>query len=127
MAFTNDQLVIFAARAGNLLLLEKRALEGGDLNYVDPKHGSALVEAITHRHLPIIDWLLANGADINARSSSGIGPLEIALSNPDPKVVYCLVRAGAKLNRTAKPYYKKRLEACLKKFADKKTKAENSL
>lgn len=121
MEFTTDQLVIFAARAGNLSLLEERVAAGGDVNYTDPRYGSAMTEAIKQRHITVLDWLIANGANVNIQYHDGIGPLEIALRNPDPEVVYRLVCAGAKLTRTARPYYRKRLDDCMKKIAEKKS------
>ncbi len=119
MSFTVDQLVIFAARSGNLPLLIERVRAGGDINYLDPEHGSALSEAIRSRDLDVLDWLIASGVDVNARHHDAIGPLEIALHNPAPEVVYRLVCAGAKLTRTARPYYRQRLDKCLAQTSTK--------
>jgi|RhiMethySRZTD1v2_1073278.scaffolds.fasta_scaffold365782_2 ankyrin repeat protein len=117
MPFSIDQLVIFAARAGNLSLLKERVSAGGNINYVDPYYGSALIQAIRGCHLEALDWLITNGADVNAQYHDGFGPLEIALRCSDPQVVYRLVCAGAKLTQKARSYYRKRLEDCLKAIA----------
>ena len=117
MSFTVDQLVIFAARAGNLPLLKERVQAGGNINYVDSKHGSALAEAIRQSNLDLLDWLISNGADVNIQYRDGIGPLEVALRDPVSAVVYRLVYAGAKLRKTTRPYYRTRLEQCLTEVA----------
>ncbi len=119
MSFSIDQLVIIASRAGNLHLLEERVLAGGNVNYNDSQYGSALIAAITHRHFHILDWLITNNADVNVQYHDGLGPLEIALRNSDPEIVYRLVCAGAKLTRTARPYFRKRLDDCLKTISEK--------
>ena len=67
MSFTPDQLVIFAARAGNVSLLEERVRAGGDINHVDAQHGSALAEAIRKGNLDVLDWLIANGVEVNVQ------------------------------------------------------------
>jgi ankyrin repeat protein len=113
MDFTIDQLVIFAARSGNLQLLKERVRAGGDINYNDSSHGSALTAAILKGHLNVLDWLISNGADVNMEYHDGIGPLEVALRNPEPTVVYRLACAGAKLRKKTRPYYRERLEQCL--------------
>ena len=122
MSFTLDQLVIFAARGGNLPLLKERVLAGGSLNYNDPKHGSALSAAIMNADLEILDWLISNSVNVNVEYHNGIGPLEYALRNPVPEVVYRLVCAGAKLRKKTRPYYRERLEQCIAKVTATKNK-----
>lgn len=113
MSFTIDQLTIFSARSGNLQLLKERVQAGGDINYIDSSHGSALTAAIIKGHLEVLDWLMANGVDVNVEYHDGIGPLEVALRNPESSVVYRLVCVGAKLRKKTRPYYRERLEQCL--------------
>ena len=119
MRFTIDQLVIFAARAGNLPLLKERVSAGGSTNFTDPRHGSALAEAIRCRHLDVLDWLIARGCNVNVQCRDARGPLEMALRDPDPTIVYRLVCAGARLTRTAGPHYRRRLEDCLRRIASR--------
>jgi len=113
MSFTIDQLVIFAARSGNLPLLQERVKAGGNINYIDSYHGSALSVTIIQGHLEVLEWLIANGVDVNVEYHDGIGPLEIALRSPKTPVVYRLACAGAKLRKKTRPYYRERLEKCL--------------
>ena len=85
---TKDQLVIFAARSGNVAALRER--------------------------VAAVEWLLANGADVNAQYGDQIGPLEVALYHPNPEVVGLLLRAGARLRKKVRPYYAARLKNCLR-------------
>ncbi len=118
MSFTKDQLVIFAARTGNLPLLKERVEAGGDINGFDPTYGSALGEAIRQSNLEVVDWLLKNGVDLEVQQHDGVGPLEIALNHPKPELVYKLVCAGAKLRKRSRPHYRQRLEECLAAVAN---------
>ena len=61
----------------------------------------------------IIDYLIENGVSVNVSYHDDIGPLEIALRNPDIHVVYKLLCAGARLKKKIRPYYKSRMEKCL--------------
>ena len=54
MAFNIDQLVIFAARSGNLPLLQERLAAGGNVNHIDPCFGSALAAAVRKQNLPVV-------------------------------------------------------------------------
>jgi ankyrin repeat protein len=114
MNITLNQKVIFATRSGNLELLKERVALGGSIHLYDPKHGSALVEAIRFEHKKIISWLIENGVELNFEEHHGIGPLEIALHSPNSEIVKLLVWSGAKLKKKSREYYGKRLEECLK-------------
>jgi len=114
MSITLDQKVIFAARSGNLELLKERVESGGSVNVYDPKHGSALIEAIRKENKEIISFLIENGADVNYEHHDGVGPLEVALRHPNPEIVKLLAWSGAKLKKKTREYYGERLEQCLK-------------
>jgi ankyrin repeat protein len=111
---TVHQLAIFAARSGDLALLAQIAEEGADLNYQDPKHGSALSAAIHAAKVETVQFLIEHGVNVNVKYSDSLGPLEQALHNPNPNIVYLLVCAGAKLTRTSRPHYRNRLTECLR-------------
>jgi hypothetical protein len=111
MAFTINQLVIFAARSGNVAKLRERVRNGGDVNSND---GAPLREAIRNDRIEAIEWLLANGADVNAKYGDQLGPLEVALYRPNPEVVGLLQGAGARLRKKVRPHYAARLKDCLK-------------
>ena len=105
--------VIFAVRGGNLELLKKRIEAGGNLNYQDSHYGSALVSAIGNSDAEVLMYLIKNGVEVNAENSHGIVPLEVALHHSNTSFVRLLFYAGAKLSSRSRPYWKKRLEACL--------------
>jgi len=114
MAFTINQKVIFAVRGKNLELLKERISDGGDINYQDPAHGSALAAAINVEDEAILQYLIENGVDVNAANSHDIVPLEMALHHSSDWVVRKLSWSGAKLKSRARPHWKERLVACLK-------------
>jgi len=113
MAFTLDQLVIFAVRAKNLELLRERVSAGGNINHQDPIHGSALVAAINNNDLEAIKFLIERGVDVNADNSDWVSPLEISLHHADDEVVRLLAWSGAKLKQKSRPHWKDRLAKCL--------------
>lgn len=117
MAFTKDELVIFAARSGNVTALSKRVRDGGNINYFDSRHGAPLIAAIRNERIAAIEWLLANGVDVNASYGDQIGPLEVALYRPNLEVVGLLLSAGARLRKKVRPFYAVRLKNCLKSLA----------
>ncbi len=114
MSFNIHQKVIFAVRSGNLELIKERVESGGDVNYQDDQHGSALVAAIHSGNERVLAWLIENGADVTATNERDIGFLEVALRDPNPVIVRQLAWAGAKLNKKSREYYGQRLEECLK-------------
>jgi len=115
MSFNIHQKVIFAVRSGNLDLVKERVFTGGDVNYQDAVHGSALVIAINNNDEVLVKWLIDNGADVNLSNEHEVGPLEVALhSIPKPSIVKLLAWSGAKLNKKSRHYYSQRLEECLK-------------
>ena len=116
MAFTINQKVIFAVRGRNLDLLKERISKGGDINYQDPEHGSALITAIKNEDETILQYLLENGVNVNTENSHGIVPLEVALHQSNDDIVKKLSWSGAKLNSRSRPHWKERLEACLKNY-----------
>ena len=116
-----DELLVRAASSGNLALLRAQVAAGGCINYWDPIRGNALVAAIRRADLPMLEWLIRNGAEVNADYGDARGPLEIALRSPNAAIVRTLVFAGARLKRTARPFYRQRLEQCLREATGEDT------
>ena len=113
--FTIHQLLIFAARAGNLDLMRERINAGADVSYYDEQHGSALFEAIRGHHLSAVELLLAVGAEVHMADIYGWGALEYSLRAKDGKVTAALLRAGARLKQHALPHFRKALTEHLKR------------
>jgi ankyrin repeat protein len=76
----------YAAATGNLVIT----------NWVGPY----LFEAVTHGNKTTIDLLLANGANVNAKSKDGYTPLHRASVDGDKDVVELLLTHGANVNAT---------------------------
>lgn len=110
MTITINDLVVFAARSGNAALLRERIANGGNVN---SDNGAALRVATANGNFEIIEILIENGADVNP-VVTGFGPLEVALRCKQADAAYKLLCAGAKLQRTTRPYYRERLESVLK-------------
>lgn len=116
MAFTLDQQIIFAVRARNIELVRERINAGGDPNFQDPQHGSALVAAINNEDEDILQFLIESGVNVNAENLHGIVPLEVALHHANNTIVRKLSWSGAKLNSRSRPHWKERLETCLNDY-----------
>ena len=114
MTITLDQLVIFAVRGKNLELAKERIEAGGNINYQDSKHGSALLAAINNKDEGLLQLLIDNGVNLNQDNSHGICPLEIALHHSSSGIVKKLAWCGAQLNKKSRPHWQEKLEACLR-------------
>ena len=113
--FTIHQLLIFAARAGNLDLIRERIAAGGDVSYFDEQHGSALFVAIAGHHLPAIELLLSHGADVHMADTHGQGALEHSLRLQDDCITAALLQSGARLKAHALPHFREALTEHLRR------------
>ena len=73
------------------LLLEK----GADINYhkpdmVFPNAPTAVTEAVRHKNLPMVRWLVEQGADIIIADKYGDRPYTVAVQNKDQELASCL-------------------------------------
>ena len=66
---------------------------------------ATLHQAIRDGHLEIVQRLVTNGADINAKDNRGNAPLHIATRNRHLEIVQCLVMNGADINAENKKRY----------------------
>ncbi len=73
---------------------------GVDVNAKSVKNGSALLVATAVGNLPIIEYLVSSGADVNITTITGLGvtPLLLACQNGDNDIVEFLIEKGARLN-----------------------------
>ena len=113
--FTIHQLLIFAARSGNLEVMSERIAAGADVSYQDEQHGSALFVAIASHHASAVEFLIARGVDVHMTDSRGQGALEHALRFQDDAISSVLVRAGARLQPHALPHFRDMLAEHLKR------------
>jgi uncharacterized protein len=107
--FTIHQLLIFAARSGNLDVIRERITAGAEVSYYDVQHGSALLVAIAGHHLSAVELLLAHGADVHMADADGQGALEYSLRFQHDDITAALLRSGARLKPHALPQFKRAL------------------
>ena len=110
-----DELLIFAARAGNDSLVRQRIQAGADVNHVSERHGTALTAAVVGGYQDVVQTLLAYGADPNRASDDRHGPLECALHCRQDEITVILLHAQARLGRHSRRVYKDLLAESLKR------------
>jgi len=114
MNFSLDQLLVFAARAGNQAAAEELLAKGASPNYLDPVHGSAAMEAVRHGNADMLNLLLQAG--LTARSPAALdqgGLLEGALHHHQPHIAVLLAGHGFGLLPHARSIYRDRLQKAL--------------
>lgn len=88
-----EDALMLAAFKGNVPLVTDILNRGAAIN---PGQGwTALHYAATNGHAAVAQLLIDKGADVNARTASGITPLYMAARKPSREVVVMLLRAGA--------------------------------
>lgn len=92
-----------AASKGHRNIVELLVRAGADVNACSVDIDSSLRNGITPLlaaayggHLPIIDFLMSEGASIDKAGSGGIAPLHVAACRGDVALVDLLLQAGAK-------------------------------
>lgn len=114
MSFSLDQLLIFAARAGNRALAEKRLVEGANPNFLDPLHGSAAMEAVRRGDAEMLNLLLEAGLRPNGTAAlDHCGLIEGALHHQREEIAVLLVHRGFHLQPHARSIYRERLHSVL--------------
>ena len=67
---------------------------GADVDFKCKKEGkTALMHAIAHGHLKIVETLLNNGSDVMAISKNGMSVLDLALEAQARQTLHCHVRS----------------------------------
>lgn len=94
----NNQVLIEAAKQGELEKVKSLLDGGADINGKDKNGFTALMWASSKGHLEIVKLLLDKGADINARHSHGDIALIMASSEGHLEVVRLLLNNGSDIN-----------------------------
>ena len=69
---------------------------GADINTISLYNGNTpLIVASEYGHTPIVEYLIQNKADINARNNDGKTPLILAKENGHEEIVKHLIEHGA--------------------------------
>lgn len=91
-----------AARCGDLTLVRQLVGQGADVNAGEPdgrdKGRTALHNAAGEDEIAVIDYLLAHGADVNARGDSGYTALHVAAGRGRVRAIERLLKGGADPN-----------------------------
>ena len=95
--------LMFAARVGDLASAKLLVTAGGDVNDTDAWGVSATVLAAHSGYLPLVDFLLENGADPNL-ASAGFAALHEAVMRRDEAMVTTLLDHGADPNIVLKTW-----------------------
>lgn len=84
------------AANGNLELIEKLVADGGvDVNIQDAMGCTPLIWACRGGHVPVLDYFIEKGADVEAIGFGGMRPLHHAANNMKEPVIAVLLKAGA--------------------------------
>lgn len=97
--FANQQMQE-AAEAGDVAALEKLLNAEVNVNARMTDESTALHWAVLRDQFDAVDFLIANGADVEARNRNGVFPLYLAAVNGSATVTEQLLHAGADANAT---------------------------
>ena len=95
----------FAAKKGQLEVLQWLSEQGVDKESADQDGTTALIYAAKNGHLAVSQWLLEQGADVNKATKSGYTPLHYAALYGCIEVVPCLMNWGAFLTAKVESGY----------------------
>ncbi|CAK7325909.1 unnamed protein product [Dovyalis caffra] len=103
------ELVLMAARRGELESLKSLVRRGASLKYCDQYGLTALHAAAVKGHKDVVSMLVGFGVDLECRDNEGHAPLHLAVEGGNLETVEVLVDKGAnvnaKSNRGATPLY----------------------
>ncbi|MEL6149872.1 MAG: acyltransferase family protein [Chloroflexota bacterium] len=93
------------ARAGNIAGMQSFINEGLHVNAADPEHGNtAVMLASFNGHVEAVDWLVEQGADVNAVNNAGMTALSGTISLGRANTVGRVLAAGAELPSPDEPH-----------------------
>ena len=85
--------IVYAVMANNLKLCTERLKAGCDINYIDNKSGTAIIQAIHSNNIILTKWLLDNGADLKVGGPENKNAVEYIRSN---EMIELLMNYGVK-------------------------------
>jgi len=87
-----------AAQSGNLEIVKLLCEQGADINSVTANNCTPIYAACHFGHLPIVKYLCERGANIHTKmSTTGFGPVDVALVGFHVEIVSYLLTKGATL------------------------------
>jgi ankyrin repeat protein len=95
--------LFYASRTGDLRTVRKLVLDGTNINrFENRKEGPALLLATKNNHLPVMHFLLQNGANVEQGDRDSISPLLAAIRNNHVDAARLLLQYGANIHRQTK-------------------------
>lgn len=98
----NEIPILKAAEKGDISEVERLISEGVDIETQNEKGWSTLILAAFNQHLPLVKWLVSNGADVNHKSVNGTTVFMYAktkvMETGDYKILEYLLNSGADIN-----------------------------
>jgi ankyrin repeat protein len=85
-----------AANDGDVKAVQAAISDGADVNYMDGE--TALMAAVHYGYTDVVKLLLEKGADVNAKTTSGINAMYIALVSDRTEVIKLLLSANVDVN-----------------------------
>lgn len=92
------QLLMLAAKKGDVAYMEKLIAAGGDVNARDEDNETPLIRSARNGHLEVVKFLLGRSAEVDARNHARSTALSEASKGGHEKVVGILLAAGADVN-----------------------------
>ncbi|KAJ3293096.1 hypothetical protein HK104_004736 [Borealophlyctis nickersoniae] len=96
----NGKGLLAAASEGRVEGVEAWLAKGANADFADDKGRTALHFACVAGHLPVLNCLIKNSADVCAQDMNGNTPLHLAAISNQLDCVLALLRAGAKVSVT---------------------------
>lgn len=90
--------LMVACKNGDLELVRRMVLLGASVKARTLTGGTPLMFAVLGNHIPVADWLLSEGADLNAKGSNGWSSATIAGAKGFDQMLAWLVEAGASVD-----------------------------
>ena len=90
-----------AVAVGNIEAVKQHLAAGADVNAISGI-GTSLHPAAFNDHKEIVELLIANGTDVNAKTSKGMTPLDIVIELRHPETADLLRKHGGKTSEELK-------------------------
>ncbi len=120
-------LLVTAAYQGDLGTVKALLSHGVPINAATPgDRRTALHAAAVADNVPLLRYLISEGANINALDRSGDSPLEVAASRGKEESVQFLTENGAKRLRGDEAQHRKAIDDEVRETIDKERRAEAS-
>jgi ankyrin repeat protein len=116
MELTDNERLVFAARAGNIEEIRLLIERGADPNGPKDELGAPLFAAFAATQMAAVRSLLEWGASVSVIDRQGDGPLEYSLHLQNDESTIDLLSHGARLNPHSKNTYRSLLEETLKRL-----------